>query len=173
MIPSVSANVAPQKPVPVTAAQTTNKPTAPAGQVGSGEAAASNVRAETASAVRAPDQLTAAPRLRDQETAERSERHLADKKAPTGPPPAFEESPLERQARVALDPPDVAPEPEAEVEVSSVDEPDNVSGDDAADDGEMAEIDPPPTPRERAEVSFTETRAIAEPVESASVDVSA
>ena len=170
MIPSVSANVAPQKPVPVTAAQTATKPNSPTGQGGSGEGAAYNVRPETASVVRAPDQLTAAPRLRDQETAERSERELADKKAPTGPPPAFEESPLERQARVALDPPDVAPE--VEVEVSSVDELDEVPGGDAAE-SDTGQIDAPPTPRERAEVSFSETRAIAEPVETSSVDVSA
>ena len=173
MIPSVSANVAPQKPVPVNAAQTTAKPTAPTGQGGGGEAAASNIRPETASAARAPENVSVAPRLRGQETAERSERELSDTKAPTGPPPSFEESPLERQARVALDPPDLAPEPKTGVEVTAVDEPDDAPGKDAADDADPTRIDPPPTPRERAEVSFSETRAIAVPTDSTSVDVSA
>ena len=36
---------------------------------------------------------------------------------------------------------------------------------------EAANIDPPPTPTERAEASFTETRQIAEPREPAKVDV--
>jgi hypothetical protein len=136
--------------VPVTVAQTTARPAAPTGQGGSGKAAASDIRPETASAVRAPDQLTVAPRLRDQETAERSERELTDKKAPTGPPPAFEESPLERQARVALDPPYVTPEPEAEVEATSVDDFDDAPGGDTADGGDPAQIDPPLTPIDRA-----------------------
>ena len=173
MIPSVSANVAPQRPVPVTVAQTTARPAAPTGQGGSGKVAASNIRPETASAVRAPDHLTVAPRHLDQDTAECSERELTDKKAPTGPPPALEERPLERQARVALDPPDVTPEPEAEVEVMSVGEFEDAPGGDTADGGDPAQIDPPLTPRDRAEVSFSETRAIADPVKPASVDVSA
>ena len=159
--------------MPATAAQTTTKPTVPVGQGGHGEAAASNVRPETALAVRAPDQFTASPRLRDQETAERSERELTDKKTPTGPPPAFKESPLERQARVALDPPDVAPEPEDEVEASPIDETDSAQSADTAVSCDAGDIDQPPTPRERAEVSFSETKAIAEPVETASINVSA
>jgi hypothetical protein len=37
---------------------------------------------------------------------------------------------------------------------------------------EIKDMDPPPTPRERAEVSFAETRTLSEPREPATLDVS-
>ena len=72
-----------------------------------GEAAAANVRPETAQAVRAAEQSAIAARLRDQEKAESSERKTPGTDSHAGPPPTFEESPLQRQARVALDPPEI------------------------------------------------------------------
>lgn len=142
-----------------------------------GETAAANVRAESAQAIEASDQTAVAPRLRDQETAERTCREQPARDTPTGPPPAFEESPLERQARVALDlpaddtpPPPVAREPEqarpadgtrSDVRTS---EPEKEPAEDR--------IDPPPSPTERAEASFAETRTMAGPREPARFDLS-
>ncbi len=62
---------------------------------------------------------------------------------PTGPPPAFEETPLARQAREALNPnPEVVQE-ETEVQLEP-------------------NVDPPPTPSQRAEAAIAETRALEE-----------
>lgn len=176
MIPAVSpAGAATGQPVPPNSTTRASEPQAPeAARASVGEASASNVKLATASAVTAPDQAAVAPRLRDQETAERTERSAPGKDAPTGPPPSFKESPLERQARVAFDPPELPVEPafDLNAEVSSADR--DVTEDvpqesEALDEG--AEIDPPPTPSERAEASFAETRTISEPREPATVDV--
>lgn len=175
MIPSVTTPAQAPKPAATNAPPTANKTTAPpapeTARGSIGEMAAWNLKAETALAVDAPDQAAVAPRLRDQETSERTDRVQADRDSPTGPPPAFEESPLERQARVALDPPETpntpdAP-PDAELPETETARPDSNRQTDVNGD-----IDPPPTRRERAEVSFAVTRTLSEPREPAALDVS-
>lgn len=135
-----------------------------------GEAAAANVRPETAQAVRAAQQSAIAARLRDQEKAESSERKTPGTETHAGPPPTFEESPLQRQARTAFDPPEVDALPHSDVP--------DVDEDASAPEAALPRIsepetppDPPPTPTERAEVSFAETQALAEKKEPATVDV--
>ncbi len=176
MIPAVSpAGAAAGQPVANLSANKAAQPPAPeAARASAGEAAASNVKLATSAAVTAPDQTAVAPRLRDQETSERTERSLPGKDAPTGPPPSFEESPLERQARVAFDPPDEPVEPAfdlnpdiAVVEEAATTEPEEAPEIVVAE----APADPPPTPSERAEASFAETRTMSEPKEAAQVDV--
>ncbi len=71
-----------------------------------GVASPANAKAETKVAVDPSRQTTVAPRLRDQETTERSERNPPPKDGPTGPLPSFEETPLQRAARVIFDPPE-------------------------------------------------------------------
>ena len=154
-------------------AQKTSQPQAPeTARTSSGESAAANIKAETTKAVQAPEQSSVAPRLRDQETAERTDRAAPAKDEPTGPPPAFEESPLERQARVALDPPEEpAPAPEQAARAEAPE----VAADEAAPvkaETVEAPADPPPTPSEKAEASFSETKDLAGPRASA-VDVTA
>ncbi|RZW07275.1 MAG: hypothetical protein EX266_06545 [Rhodobacteraceae bacterium] len=167
MIPPVTTSAIAPKPAtpqaPPTATKTQSPPAPDTARASIGEAAAGNVRAETARAIDAPEQSAVLPRLRDQETAEQDTRPAHDRDAPTGPPPSFDESPLERQKRVAFEPaplsPDRAgtPSPDGEMEVANAPE----------------EAAPPPDPRERAEVSFAETRAISEPREAPELDLSA
>lgn len=173
MIPTAAASSFAMKPAqhaPVLTAQKAAQPPSPETlRTSAGEAGAANLRAETPDAIQAPEQGSVAPRLRDRETVERSQRAKPEKDAPTGPPPAFEESPLERQARVALDPPEQpqgaeaerAPEMPAEAERA-------VAAD--SEDTASEQPDPPPTPTERAERSFAETRGLAE-IREPTVDV--
>ena len=168
-----SAVVKPVQTAPTQTAQKTSQPQAPeTARTSSGESAAANIKAETPQALQAPEQTSVTPRLRDQETAERTDRSYEATDKPTGPPPTFEETPLERQARVALDP---------QVENLDFDQADAtaqpVSDDPAI--GTEAEIsplpddqpDPPPTPSEKAEVSFSETRTLTDTKEPAIVDI--
>lgn len=176
MIPAVSpAGAATGQPVANLSANKAVQAAAPeAARASAGETAASNVKLATSSAVTAPDQSAVAPRLRDQETSERSERALPGKDAPTGPPPSFEESPLERQARVAFDPPEQPVEPAFDLRPDvEVVEKQTSSNDEGTLEVVTAEApaDPPPTPSERAEASFAETRTLSEPKEAAQVDV--
>ena len=177
MLPAASfVGVAVKTSHPVTAltSQRAAQPQAPeTARASAGEAAAANVRAETPSAIQAAEQSAVAPRLRDQETADRSERSVPGKDTPTGPPPSFEESPLERQARVAFDPPEATPPPVPEaapVKDKAIEAPDDHQGSEVSHDAGKAPIDPPPTPTERAEVSFAETRTLATAREPATVD---
>ena len=175
MLPAASSAgvvVKPSQPVTAQTATRTTQPQAPeTARASAGEAAAANVRTETPGAIQAAEQSAVSPRLRDQETAERTERKTPSNDAPTGPEPTFEESPLERQARVALDPAEVrAPPEEAPQQTPDIaDTPDDIERPipEAAD----APGDPPPTPSERAEVSFAETREISEHKEPVSVDL--
>lgn len=175
MIPTMNPTAATPKPVAPVAAQTGVKAALPAPgtmRSSAGEVGAGNMRAETKKAVDAPAQTVAAPRLRDRETAEQSERTVPDKDRPTGPPPAFEESPLERQARVALDPrgPAEADTIARETQDAS---PVRQSEGENADEGIMGTSeapDPPPTPAERAEAGIAETRSMSE-ARPASLDV--
>lgn len=151
--------------------------TAETSRASMGETGAAKVTPVTSNAVSAPEQTATAPRLRDQETAEQTDRSALPKDTPVGPPPTFDESLLERQARVALDPPDLPagasseapeypsgpqslPEPEGTDEVVTITRP----PEDAPE--------PPPTPTERAEASFAETRTLAAPKDPATIDVS-
>lgn len=165
--------VKPVQPAPAMTAQKTTQPQAPeTARTSAGESAAANIKAETSVAIQAAEQSSVAPRLRDQETAERTERALPAKDDPTGPPPTFEESPLERQARVAFDPPEQTPPASDQVEFAPVDDaPDEAPVPEVATSGEEAPPDPPPTRTEKAEASFTETRSMADVKEPATVDV--
>ncbi len=167
-----SAAVKPVQPAPQLTAQKTSQPQAPeTARTSSGESAAANIKAETAQAVQAPEQSSVAPRLRDQETAEQSERAKPVKDEHTGPPPSFEESPLERQARVAFDPPDKPDE--ADVQPAKEDQVAEKPDESEPVKAESSEppADPPPTRTEKAEASFSETRTLAETRDSGTVDV--
>lgn len=91
-----------------------------------------------------PSEAAKSARLRDNETSETTEREnprdLPALDSPTGPPPAFRETPLERAGRLILNPdvPDRTPETTTE-------------------DVEKAAIAPdvPPTPTQRAETDFS------------------
>ena len=151
------------------------QPSAPeAARTSAGETSAANVALQSAKAVTAPEQSAVAPRLRDHETADHTDRTSATKDAPTGPPPAFEESPLERQARVAFDPPETPPEPAFDLLADNavVAKPDE-GKEESAPEPNMPDtrVAPPPTPTERAEASFAETKTLAEPKEAVTVDV--
>ena len=177
MLPAATATTAavkPAQPVSTQTAQRAAEPQAPeTARSSAGESAASNVKAETAKAVAAPEQTAVAPRLRDQETAEQTNRAPIKGDAPAGPPPAFEESPLERQARVAFDPPDVS----TEEQTASLPDTEAPTENEASapvtqfDDAGPEQADPPPTPTERAEASFAETRTLSEGREPSSVNV--
>ncbi|MGR3515021.1 MAG: hypothetical protein ACU0GG_19845 [Paracoccaceae bacterium] len=139
-----------------------------------GETAAAHVTLDSAKAVTAPDQTAVAPRLRDQETAERTHRTPPGTDAPAGPPPAFEESPLERQARVAFDPPDQGVVSEDTPPVGQAAPPDDAAIEEAFTlmEAPVEMVDPPPTPTEKAEASFAETKVMADPKAPGTVDMS-
>ncbi|MCV6593084.1 MAG: hypothetical protein OIF48_09045 [Silicimonas sp.] len=98
---------------------------------------------------------------------------MPEKDDPTGPPPTFEESLLERQARVAFDPPELPPRadelPPPEPVAAASDPSEAVT--EVEEAPPPAPQDPPPTRTDRAEASFTETKALAEAREPATVDV--
>lgn len=173
MIPfAPSSSFAPRTaapPVPATANRTAAPAAPDTARASAGEIAAGNLRAETARAVDAPEQSAIAPRLRDQETSENSIRRLLDRERPAGPPPAFDESPLERQARVALDPPE-APVTE-DTEAADTSEIEGAPEEYPAESRPaVLTVEPPPTPSEKAEASFAETRTISEPRDTATLD---
>ncbi len=179
MIPAASpAGLAVKTAQPVAPSPAMRAAEAPgpeAARASAGESAPAQVTLLSAKAVTAPDQAAVAPRLRDQETTERTDRSATPKDSPTGPPPSFEESPLERQARVAFDPPAAeAPSPREAEPLAPVAQDDTNAPAEEAPEIVKAEAppDPPPTPTERAEASFAETRTIANPKEPATVDLS-
>lgn len=178
MIPAVSpaglALKTAQPPSLNSADRAAPAPASEAPRASAGEGTAARVTLLSASAVTGPDQSAVAPRLRDQETTERTERSRLPKDTPTGPPPAFKESPLERQARVAFDPPSAEPDPQ----IPSAPNAAAIPGGDGSKTGKKTEIvmveapaEPPPTPSERAEASFAETRALSTPKEPTTIDV--
>ena len=165
--------VKPVQPAPALTAQKTSQPQAPeTARTSSGESAAANIKAETSIAVQATEQSAVAPRLRDQETAERTERSQPVKDQHAGPPPTFEESPLERQARVAFDPPEAeaAPLPKPVIDDAGHSS-ESTPAPDEAPAPEETHFDPPPTRTEKAEASFSETRSLADQKEPATVDL--
>ena len=131
-----------------------------------GEASAANLRSETARAVDAAGQSAVAPRLRDQETTERSNRLRARQDAPTGPPPAFEESLLERRWRTAFDPPDIRKLATSSAQTDQA--PANVE---VAVLPVKGESDTAPVPSELAKAGFAETRAISDDALPATLNV--
>ena len=138
------------------ATQGKTDPVAGQSRASNGVSAAANVRAETTQAVDPSRQAGVAPRLRDQENAERSPRTGPAGDGPTGPTPAFEETPLQRAARVIFDPPeamfDVAAEMDAELEAIDPDVPTNAPS-----------LDPEaPTPTEPQQDARTDPRSDAE-----------
>ena len=169
MIPTVSTSVAP----PSVTTQSAPKPALPqqaeAPRTSAGETSAANLRGAIPQAIDPADQSTVAPRLRDQETAEKTERKAANKDAPAGPPPAFEETLLARQARIALDPTETPVQDPSQKVKDQEDRP---------DDPETLKTRttppaPPPTPTERAETGFAQTKSIATPAMPSTLDLSA
>jgi len=148
-----------------TAPKATTTPATEAPRSSTGEVSAGNLKTETARAIDAAGQSSVAPRLRDQETVERSKRLPPKLDVPTGPPPAFQESLLERRTRTALDPPDIMKEAR----------PAPTGGDTETDEPpappDIAQSDTPPTPIEKAEAGFAETRAISDDSKLATLDV--
>lgn len=169
MIPSVNVPGPPQAQMPAQPAQKATLPQADTARSSVGENAAANVRAETARAIDAPEQSSVAPRLREQETKERPDTVFDEL---VGPEPTFEESPLERQARVALDPPEIVASPE-DTEVRSAEPESPAESDATAITVTQAPPfeDPPPTPSERAETSFAETRSLSTEPKPATIDI--
>lgn len=171
---AASVAVKPVQPAPPQTAQKTTQPQAPeTARTSAGEQAAANVKSETTQAVQAAEQSSVAPRLRDRENAERTERPAPPKDEHAGPPPSFEESPLERQARVAFDPPDLPVASDDQPPVAPVEARESAPETDsrpATGEAPPAFQDPPPTPTERAEVSFAETRTLSEATEGATID---
>ncbi|NNE89968.1 MAG: hypothetical protein HKN27_18025 [Silicimonas sp.] len=163
MIPPVTSPGPAPSLAPNQTAQKTALPQSDTARSSVGENAAANIRAETTRAIDAPDQSSVAPRLREQETKERPETVFDDL---VGPEPTFVENLLERQARVALDPPEIVSVPEEKTEATDDTEKQEI----AAEETPVFE-NPPPTPTERAEASFAETRTLAETSEPAIVDV--
>ena len=172
MLPAAPASVSGVQPTQIQSAQKAAQSQSPeTARASAGEAAAANVRSETADAVKAPEQTRVAARLREDETAERTERDKSDR--PAGPQPAFEESPLERQARVALDPQDPTDEAKATPSSVSVSDTQPVATRDPESEKAIAvaDIEAPPSPSDRAEASFAETIEINTPRDPAQVDV--
>ena len=167
MLPAANPSVGPARhsqPTPHHTAQNAAQPqSSQTARASAGETGAANLRAETAQPVQAAEQSALPARLRDRETFENTERDPPES-LPAGPTPAFEESPLERQARTAFDPPPrAAPLDDTDAQTEKTDRPPSDSADAPAPISH--------TPTTRAEASFAETREIAEPREPASVDV--
>jgi len=129
-----------------------------------GEAAASATRLETTQAVDAAVQCHAAARLRDGEKSETS-RHEDDGKW-TGPPPTFEETYLERQARTAFDTPSPQQNPAPEVN-----EPARKADGDSPAPADTTTGLQKPHDTSRAKAGFAEARHLSEPPDVHEVDV--
>lgn len=169
MIPTFSSPVPVHSSPAAQAAQKTALPQAQTARTSVGESAAANIRPETTHSIDAPDQAVVAQRLRDQEAKDRADTVIEEF---AGPEPTFEESPLERKARVALDPPAITTSVVQADETATsmkIDDPVNEQTGIAVQDPVFE--DPPPTPTERAEASFAETLSLADTPEPASVDV--
>lgn len=169
MIPAATGNSPTLKPTQAVASQTGLRSNASqameAARSSIGESTATKA-VETQNAITAPVQSGAVARLRDQETTERTGRTPSTKDAPTGPPPSFEESPLERQARVAFDPPDTDMTDDVQQPETDATKPDETTGEKKALSLGSDDL------TERAEAGFAETKQLAEPPKSANLDVS-
>ncbi|MDA8586900.1 hypothetical protein N9L47_11675 [Rhodobacteraceae bacterium] len=180
MFPAANASsvfAKPVQPAPTQTAQKTSQSQAPeTARTSAGESSAANIKAETSQAIQAPEQSSVVARLRDQEKSESTDRAAQVKERPAGPPPSFKETPLERRARVALEPPEVPEVPDetdAALESAVADDAPNLElVDDAISESQPAVVsDPPLTRTEKAEASFSETRSLSEPKDPATVDL--
>lgn len=163
MIPTVTPLGPPPPTAPTQSAQKSSQPQVDAPRSSAGEFTGVNQRAETARAIDAPVQSAVAQRLQDQEKKERPETIFDDL---VGPDPTFEENLLERQARVAFDPPEVNASPS---QIADPVEEDTLQSE---SDAEIVAFEgPPPTPTEKAEASFAETRTLATDPEPVTIDV--
>ncbi|QMU58157.1 MAG: hypothetical protein GKR98_08095 [Boseongicola sp.] len=138
----------------------------------SGEVSVANVKTETARAIDAAEQSNVAPRMRDQETAERS-RRVPREQLTAGPHPAFEESILERQARVAMEPKEMQSSGSDDRDISVHEKEESLS--DAPPETKPSELEPEVNRQrqaiiEMAATTFATAKSISEPAEPASVD---
>ncbi|MEL6644720.1 MAG: hypothetical protein AAFQ79_12360 [Pseudomonadota bacterium] len=126
-------------------------------------------QAETAVATNVTTQAVAPPRESDaadlQQDAARGELTPPDPDAPTGPPPAFEASVLDRQREAGLSPPDT----EAEIDLPFI--PPFKSTRAPESEAAPNPYDVPPAPVERAEADVATVRRIEAPYDPATVDV--
>ena len=174
------------------------------GAAGSGERAASGASADTAERVEAARQPDRTLKIRDEErradTPPAADRPPLvtffanppeaagpqlippDLSAPTGPPPAFDRSPLDAQRELRLDPATPAdaplsvddaptPPPAAPAETELADG--GGTSDDTQNTAEraFAQADVPPSADERAQTEFTSVRRMETPYDTATVDV--
>ncbi|MEL7345437.1 MAG: hypothetical protein AAFN59_11370, partial [Pseudomonadota bacterium] len=107
--------------------------------------------AARAAPIAAPDQPGNTARLRDGETAETTDRDLPAEDSPTGPPPAFRETPLERAGRVML-----SPENPSDAEMPK--ETQSLPDDAKAPPSEPTTV--PPTPTQQAQTEFARAQVI-------------
>lgn len=151
-----------------TAPKATATPQTEAPRSSAGEVSAANLKTETARAIDAPGQSAVSPRLRDQETAERSNRLSAKYDAPTGPRPTFDESLLERRSRTAFDPPEIADQAKSTP-------PPGISASNNGADETVKDVEAPPRVPSKvtaqAEEGFAEALVLSEPGKPATLDV--
>lgn len=173
MIPTVSAPALSsrgQYPTNPMTALKTAQPSAPETARASAGETGAVIRAETTLAIDAPEQTAVAPRLRDQETAERTARQRLARDAPTGPPPAFDENLLERQVRTAFEPPKQVAPPTVGPATTSLDElPAPASKPAPVPDDTTNDF--PEARTERAQAGFAESRALLDDREPYRVDL--
>lgn len=193
-------------PLPASALPTSNlPPPAAAGAdpraAGAGERAASGRGAETADRIEASRQPDRTLKQRDEErrsdappapavdrpplatffapTAEAGPQLLPpDRSAPTGPPPAFDRSPLEAERELRIDPADTAigtppadDIPAPAVAPDDAAEPVQTDAPEPEPERELAQADVPPSADERAQTEFTSVRRMETPYDTATVDV--
>ncbi len=123
-------------------------------QPGSGETAAAGLRPETRERVDPPRTLPATARL--PEDRRRDTLYPPDPDPPTGPPPAFDSTPLDRAREAAMRPP-ALPARSAADEAPEVERQETAPQDDDL--------------RQKAEADIAEVRRIAEPEPERAVDV--
>ena len=105
-----------------------------------------------------------------------------DRSAPTGPPPAFDRSPLDAERELRLGPDGTTGEPPPIEEASTPARPAEAAAPESDDlqggaeqpepaGRELAQADVPPTADERAQTEFTSVRRMETPYDTATVDV--
>ena len=122
--------------------------------------------------IAAPEQAGDTARLRDGETAESTartseKRDLPALDSPTGPPPAFLETPLERAGRLRLEPAQ-APEAREPKIIAAANEPDGPNGAQSLEDVESEAraalgadtVEVPPSSTQKAETDFSMVQTI-------------
>ena len=206
-------SVAGVSPLPTSALPTNSLPPAAAAgsdprTAGSGEQAASGRGAETVDRIEAARQPDRALRVRDEERRADAPPEPAperptltaffappteagpqllppDRTAPTGPPPAFDRSPLDAERELglnlletraeALRSPDATPTGPQELSGAAPVSPDEAepaqAEADPANGRELTQADVPPRADERAQTEFSSIRRMETPYDTATVDV--